>query len=58
MNMRNETCVETQTSEVPTRVAFLFISILCLHEVYQEFQYGGCFAGKDFKITIWGIILR
>ena len=29
MNMRNETCVETQTSKVPTRVAFLFISILC-----------------------------
>ena len=28
--MRNETCVETQTSKVPTRVAFLFISILCL----------------------------
>ena len=27
--MRNETCVETQTSKVPTRVAFLFISILC-----------------------------
>ena len=30
MNMRNETCVETQTSKVPTRVAFLFISILWL----------------------------
>ena len=29
MNMRNETCVETQTSKVPTRVALLFISILC-----------------------------
>ena len=27
-DMRNETCVETQTSKVPTRVAFLFISIL------------------------------
>ena len=32
MNMRNETCVETQTSKVPTRVAFLFISILCLDD--------------------------
>ena len=31
MNMRNETCVETQTSKVPTRVAFLFISILWLN---------------------------
>ena len=29
--MRNETCVETQTSKVPTRVAFLFISILCIY---------------------------
>ena len=26
--IRNETCVETQTSKVPTRVALLFISIL------------------------------
>ena len=31
MNMRNETCVETQTSKVPTRVAFLLISILWLN---------------------------
>ena len=28
MNVRNETCVETQTSKVPTQVAFLLISIL------------------------------
>ena len=28
VNMRNATCVRTHTSEIPTRVAFLFISIL------------------------------
>ena len=28
MKMRNATCVGTQTSKVPTRVIFLFITIL------------------------------
>ena len=32
MNMRNATCVGTQTSKVPTQVAFLFISTLWLKE--------------------------
>ena len=35
--MRNATCVETQTSKVPTRVAILFISILWLKRTrYKE----------------------
>ena len=29
MKMRNETCVETQTSKIPSRVAFLFLFCAC-----------------------------
>ena len=38
MNMRNATCVRTQTSKDPTRVAILFISYSM---VFREFKpYG------------------
>ena len=58
--MRNETCVETQTSKVPTRVAFLLISILCLNhdfpdDVIEQLKNSvdPCQHSNDFGIDIY-----
>ena len=48
--MLNETCVETQTSEVLTRVAFLFISILCLKSNGYKQHDADSATGMKFKV--------
>ena len=48
--MLNETCIETQTSEVLTPVAFLFISILCLKSNGYNQLDADSSTGMKFKV--------